>query len=75
MADSIITDKMRAAIGVESVPVTQEIEKGAIIRFAQAIGDPNPLFVMSEDKQSNGSPTKRPPGRVGMEGSSRRQPS
>ncbi len=44
MADSIITNKMRAVIGVESVPVNQEIEKGAIIRFAQAIGDPNPLF-------------------------------
>ncbi len=44
MADSIITPEMRGAIGVESVPVTQEIEKGAIIRFAQAIGDPNPLF-------------------------------
>ena len=44
MAESIITDKMRAAIGVESVPVTEEVEKGAIIRFAQAIGDPNPLF-------------------------------
>lgn len=44
MADSIITNKMRAVIGVESVPVNQEIEKGAIIRFAQAIGDTNPLF-------------------------------
>ena len=44
MAESIITDKMRAAIGVESVPVTEEVEKGAIIRFAQAIGDQNPLF-------------------------------
>ena len=44
MADSVITDKMRAAVGVDSVPVTEDIEKGAIIRFAQAIGDSNPLF-------------------------------
>ena len=32
------------AIGHESAPVTQDIEKGAIIKFARAIGDDNPLF-------------------------------
>jgi acyl dehydratase len=35
---------MGDATGVESEPVTHEVEKGAIIKFAQAIGDPNPLF-------------------------------
>ena len=42
--DSAITQEMRDAIGVESDPVTHEVEKGAIIKFTRAIGDPNPLF-------------------------------
>ena len=41
---SVITQQMREAIGVESPPVTYEVEKGAIVKFAQAIEDPNPLF-------------------------------
>ena len=41
----LLTEEMRQqAIGRESEPVTTEAEKGAIIRFAQAIGDDNPLF-------------------------------
>jgi acyl dehydratase len=32
------------AIGLEGPPVTTEIERGAIIRFAQAIEDDNPVF-------------------------------
>ena len=32
------------AIGTESKPLTVEVEKGAIIKFAQAIGDDNPLW-------------------------------
>ena len=42
--DSAITQEMRDAIGVESDPVTHEVERGAVIKFAQAVGDPNPLF-------------------------------
>ena len=42
--NSVITQEMRETIGVESEPVTHEVEKSAIIRFAQAIGDPNPIF-------------------------------
>lgn len=34
----------RSLIGRESEPVLQEVEKGAIRRFADAIGDPNPLY-------------------------------
>ena len=42
---SVLTDEMRQqAIGLEGPPVTTEVEKGAIIKFAQAIGDENPLF-------------------------------
>ena len=32
------------AIGTESEPLTVEVEKGAIVKFAQAIGDENPLW-------------------------------
>lgn len=42
---SFLTEEMqRRAIGIESPPVTMEVEKGAIIRFAQAIGDNNPVY-------------------------------
>ena len=52
--DSVITQEMRDAVGVESDPVSHEVEKGAIIKFAQAIGDDNPC-----------STTSRPPARAG----------
>ena len=40
-----LTDEMRQqAIGLESSPFTTDVEKGAIIKFAQAIGDENPIF-------------------------------
>ena len=42
--ESLITDELRSAIGVESEPVTHEVERGVILRFAQAIEDPNPLY-------------------------------
>jgi acyl dehydratase len=41
----ILTEELRQkAIGLESPPKTVEIEKGAIIRFAEAVEDPNPLW-------------------------------
>ena len=42
--ESAITPEMKAAIGVESEPRTSEVETGAIIKFAEAIGDTNPIF-------------------------------
>ena len=42
--DSVITDEMRAMIGVESEPSVYEIEKEPIRRWADAIGDANPLY-------------------------------
>lgn len=42
--ESVITQEMRDAVGVESEPITYEVERGAIVKFAQAIGDGNPLF-------------------------------
>ena len=42
---TFLTEEMRQqAVGVESTPTTVEVEKGAIIEFAQAIGDDNPVF-------------------------------
>ncbi len=37
-------DKFRPFIGRASTPVKNEVEKGAIRKFAEAIGDPNPLY-------------------------------
>ena len=42
--ESVITQEMRDAIGVESEPASYDVERGAIIKFAQAIGDANPIF-------------------------------
>ena len=42
---SFLTEEMRQQIiGLEGPPVTTEVEKGAIIKFAEAIGDDNPFF-------------------------------
>ncbi len=42
---SFLTEEMRQqAIGLESEPRTMEVERGAIIKFAEAIGDDNPLY-------------------------------
>jgi len=43
-SESVITQDMRDAIGVESDPVVNEVERGAIIKFAQAIGDDSPIY-------------------------------
>ena len=42
--DSVITEEMKKAIGVESEPTIVQIEKEPIRRFAAAIGDNNPLY-------------------------------
>ena len=42
---SFLTAEMREqAIGTQSSPLTMEVEKGAIMKFAEAIGDDNPLW-------------------------------
>lgn len=45
---SIITDEMKALIGVEGAPTVLEVEKGHIKMVAEAIGDPNPQW---QDKE------------------------
>lgn len=46
MADSApsIGEKLQKLIGTRSEPVIFKVEEGAIQRYAQAIGDPNPLY-------------------------------
>lgn len=47
MADEgqLLSQEMREhAIGLEGAPATIDVEKGAVRRFAEAIGDPNPLW-------------------------------
>ena len=42
---TFLTEKMRQqAIGLEGQPAPTDVEKGAIIKFAEAIGDENPVF-------------------------------
>ena len=41
---SLITDEMRKLIGMTTEPVVFKVEEGAIQRYAEAIGDPNPLY-------------------------------
>jgi acyl dehydratase len=42
--DSLITDALRKLIGMTLDTIVFKVEEGAIQRYAQAIGDPNPLF-------------------------------
>ncbi len=44
----------RSLIGRTSEPVLHEVEKGAIRRFAEAIGDPNPAYVDEEAARAAG---------------------
>lgn len=37
-------EALQKAVGSQSQPVTYEVEAGHIRRFAEAIGDPNPVF-------------------------------
>ena len=42
---SLLSQEMRErAIGLESEPATIDVEKGAVRKFAEAVGDPNPLW-------------------------------
>ncbi len=47
----------RNAIGRSSPPAINEVEKGAIRRFAEAIGDFNPIYYDEEYARASGYPT------------------
>jgi acyl dehydratase len=48
-----ISDEHKKLIGIESEPITHDVERGAIRLFAQAIGDANPLF--NDERQARKS--------------------
>lgn len=52
--DSIIADEMSQVIGLESGESVYEIEKEPIRRWAEAIGDPNPLYHDEEYAKAHG---------------------
>lgn len=55
MADeSIMTDEIKAMIGTLSEPVIMEVGRVAIRRYADAVGDENPLFHEVEDAKAAG---------------------
>ena len=43
--ESFINKELMRAVGVESESRTHDVEGGAIVRFAEAIEDPNPLYM------------------------------
>ena len=43
-APSVITDEMRAAVGVEGPPVVMEVERANCRMFARAVGHTDPIF-------------------------------
>jgi acyl dehydratase len=50
----ILTEEQRKqSIGLESPPLVFEVEKGHVLRFADAIGDPNPLW--NDERAARGS--------------------
>ena len=51
---SVITDKMRAEIGVESEPVTFEVDKTACRMFARAVGYTDPIYFDEQCAKSKG---------------------
>ena len=70
---SLITDELRKLIGVPSETIVFKVEEGAIQRYAQAIGDPNPLY----NEPDSASKTKHgrllaPPGFTGWPGKAER---
>lgn len=46
----------RSLIGAASAPYPIEVEKGAIRRFAEAIGDPNPVYRDTDAARAQGYP-------------------
>ncbi len=51
---SVIDEELRSFIGTESNPVTYDIERHAVARFACAVGDPNPVY--SDEIAARNSP-------------------
>ena len=42
--DNLITEDLSKLVGAQQGILICKVEEGSVIRYAQAIGDPNPLF-------------------------------
>lgn len=62
----MIPEEMKQCIGMVDPPTIYEVEKGAIRRYAEAVGDPNPLYRDAEyARQSRYGGIIAPPGFFG----------
>ena len=46
----------KSLIGRESEPAVHQVERGAVLRFAEALGDPNPIYFDEEAARAAGYP-------------------
>jgi hypothetical protein len=44
MAATSVVDRLRSRVGVAEAPISATVEEGHLMRFVQAIGDPNPRW-------------------------------
>lgn len=66
MSDSLVTDEMRAQIGVELPPVRHEITRTSVRMFARAVGHTDPVYYDLEAAQKAGyRDLPCPPGYLG----------
>jgi acyl dehydratase len=66
MAAFVVTDSLKQLIGQKEQPVVFKIEEGAIQRYAQAVGDSNPLHSdVEKAAQSKWGRVMAPPGFTG----------
>ena len=65
-APSVITDEMRAAVGVEGPPVVMEVERANCRMFARAVGHTDPTFYDEPTAKARGYRSiVAPPGFLG----------
>lgn len=65
-SESVITDEMRAAVGVEGPPTTLEVEKTNCRMFARAVGHTDPIFYDEDAAKARGYRSiVAPPGFMG----------
>lgn len=64
--ESVITDEMRAQIGKEGEPVTQEVTTTSVRMFARAVGYDDPVYYDQAEAQTRGyRDLPAPPGYLG----------
>lgn len=62
----VVTDEMRATIGVESAPWTVELDKTAVRMFARSVGHTDPVFYDEDEAKRRGYHSlPAPPGYLG----------